>query len=72
MNSIDASNFNAYISIQPVTGGFVVMYPAGEDNNFQMTTEVATTVSKALKIVRAAVEKFSKLEKEEKAEASAE
>lgn len=71
MNSLESS-IQATISVQPVKGGFIVSYPGDSDSGYPFATEVTTSISKALKIVRTQVEKFSLLEKEEKAEASAE
>lgn len=68
MNSLSA--VTVYITIQPVVGGFIVTYPG--DEQYETVTEVATTVSKAVRLARTATEKFSKLEKAEAAETAPE
>jgi hypothetical protein len=48
------------ISIAPVIGGFVVTYPRQDDNGETVVVqEVATTVGKAMRVAKAAVEAYS-------------
>lgn len=51
---------HANVTIQPVLGGFVVHYPKIADNgDVKIQIEVATSVGKAMRIAKAAVEEFS-------------
>lgn len=48
------------ISINPVKGGFIIHYPVkGSANVTEYHSEVATSVGKAMRIAKAAVEEFS-------------
>lgn len=63
---MSALNYDVSIGIQPVIGGFIVTYPAeaADDNGVAYiahTTEIATTVGKAMRIAKKAVEAFSKV-----------
>jgi hypothetical protein len=51
------------ISIQPVLGGFVVQYPLHTDGGVVHTVEVATSLGKAMRIAKTAVEAFSLVKK---------
>jgi hypothetical protein len=52
------------VSIQPVLGGFVVHYPVVDDKgDVDHVQEVATSLGKAMRIAKAAVEKFSLVKK---------
>lgn len=56
----------ATISISPVKGGFIVVYPQfveGEEYPVQVQ-EVVTTVGKAMRVAKAAVEEFSLVKKD--------
>lgn len=51
---------NVSIVITPAIGGFVVDYPVkGADGDITYVSEVATTVGKAMKMTKKAVEEFS-------------
>ena len=57
--------YDVQISIQPVVGGFIVCYPAfveGLEHPVN-TTEVATSLGKAMRIAKTAVEAFSLVKK---------
>lgn len=55
---------HAEITIEPVLGGFVVTYPKADANGIVVIqVEVATTVGKAMRIAKAAVEEFSLVKK---------
>lgn len=57
-------HYEAYISIQPVIGGFVVRYPQTQPGGEVVeVSEVATTVGKAIRIAKAATETFSLVKK---------
>jgi hypothetical protein len=48
------------ITIQPVIGGFIVQYPVRDGlAGFKYVTEVVTTVGKAMRVAKKAVEEFS-------------
>lgn len=51
------------ISIQPVLGGFIVEYPTQTDNGVVVATEVATSVGKAMRLAKDAVQEFSLVKK---------
>jgi hypothetical protein len=51
------------ITISPVVGGFVVEYPKHTDNGVVHVTEVATSVGKAMRIAKDAVQAFSLVKK---------
>jgi hypothetical protein len=55
--------YQVSINIQPVKGGFIVSYPENVDGTTQFVTEVVTTVGKAMRIARVAVEEFSTVSK---------
>jgi len=57
--------YQVSITIQPVKGGFIVQYPEfvnGEQHPV-MVTEVVTTIGKAMRVAKAAVEEFSLVKK---------
>lgn len=67
------NKYQANISISPVLGGFIVSYPeygADPDDYPIQVQEVATTLGKAMRIAKKAVEQFS-LVKVEASEAAA-
>jgi hypothetical protein len=47
------------ITIQPVVGGFIVQYPVKAGSDVKYVTEVVTTVGKAMRVAKKAVEEFS-------------
>lgn len=48
------------ITITPVIGGFIIDYPRQTDHgHVEFVQEVATTVGKAMRIAKAAVDTFS-------------
>lgn len=51
------------IVIRPVLGGFVVDYPTHTDEGIAFRSEVATSLGKAMRIVKTAVEAFSLVKK---------
>jgi len=52
------------VTIQPVLGGFVVHYPVHDDKGgVQHVQEVATSLGKAMRIAKTAVEAFSLVKK---------
>jgi len=52
------------IVIRPVIGGFVVDYPVHNDKgNVEQRTEVATSLGKAMRVAKTAVEEFSLVKK---------
>jgi hypothetical protein len=57
--------FDINVSIRPVIGGFVVRYPVFVDNVEAPVevTEVATSLGKAMRIAKTAVEAFSLVKK---------
>jgi len=52
------------ITIEPVIGGFVVKYPVhGKKDEVTFHTEVATSLGKAMRVAKTAVEEFSLVKK---------
>lgn len=52
------------ISIQPVIGGFVIHFPVHKDDGtVEFNAEVATSLGKAMRVAKAAVEAFSLVKK---------
>jgi hypothetical protein len=56
--------FDAHITISPVIGGFVVSYPKHtDDGDAIMVQEVTTSVGRAMRIAKDAVNAFSLVKK---------
>jgi hypothetical protein len=57
--------YNVQVSIRPVVGGFIVDYPTFVEGVEQPVnaTEVATSIGKAMRIAKTAVEAFSLVKK---------
>lgn len=51
------------IVIRPVIGGFVVEYPVHTRGVVERRTEVATSLGKAMRVAKTAVEEFSLVKK---------
>lgn len=52
------------VGIQPVLGGFVIQYPVMDEKGVVThVTEVATSLGKAMRIAKTAVEAFSLVKK---------
>jgi len=56
------------ITITPVVGGFIVTYPVRAGGVTTHVQEISTSVGKAMRIARAAVEAFSKVKTADKEE----
>lgn len=55
--------YQVSVNIHPVKGGFIVSYPEKANGSVQFVTEVVTSVGKAMRIARTAVEEFSTVSK---------
>ena len=52
------------VTVQPVLGGFIVHYPVIDDKgDVILVQEVATSLGKAMRIAKTAVEEFSLVKK---------